>query len=154
MTTAATAGPALIFLSHAGVDGEAARALAALLRSAGFEVWLDLERLQPGALWQQEINSAVANAQGLILYVGQSGLAGWVDLEVQLALDRRVRERTFQIIPALGPGSDPSALPGFVRLFQALDLRGTQPPPDKLKALLDGIFQTAVEPVSVLPAER
>jgi WD40 repeat protein len=154
MTTAATAGPALIFLSHAGVDGEAARALAALLRSAGFEVWLDLERLQPGALWQQEINSAVANAQGLILYVGQSGLAGWVDLEVQLALDRRVRERTFQIIPALGPGSDPSALPGFVRLFQALDLRGTQPPPDKLKALLDDIFQAAVEPVSVLPADR
>jgi WD40 repeat protein len=154
MTTSAQITRSTIFLSHAGVDGEAARTLATLLRGAGFEVWLDLERLQAGDLWQHEINSAFAKSQALMIYVGQSGLAGWVDLEVQLALDRRVRELAFPIIPMLGPGSDPNALPGFVRLFQAIDMRETPPPPEKLKALLNRILETVGEPVSVLPPDR
>jgi WD40 repeat protein len=144
----------MMFLSHAGADGEAARALATLLRGAGFEVWLDLERLQPSHVWQHEISAALAKSQALMLYVGRLGGAGWVDLEVQLALDRRARHGAFPIIPVLGPGSDPKMLPGFIGLFQGLDMREAPPPPEKLRAILDEILKTAVEPVSALPPDR
>ncbi len=159
MATVVTAESApkapLVFLSHAGADGEAARALAALLRGAGMEVWLDVERLQPGDMWQREISTALRSAQALILYVGRSGVARWVDFEVQLALDRSAKEREFRIIPVLGPASDPNALPDFVRLFQWLDLREPQPSPEKLKKLVAGILKAAAEqPVSVLPPDR
>jgi hypothetical protein len=144
----------LIFLSHAGADSGAAAALSALLRGAGVEVWLDVERLRPGDLWQHEISSALKRSQALILYVGRSGIAQWVDFEVQVALDRNARERGFRIIPVLGPGSDAAALPEFVRLFQWLDLREGEPAPDKLRALLTVILQTDVAPVPVLPPDR
>jgi hypothetical protein len=144
----------LIFLSHAGADSDAARALAALLRGAGMEVWLDLERLQPGDMWQHEIHSALTRAQALILYVGRFELAHWVDFEVQVALDRNAKERTFRIIPVLGPGSDVSALPEFVRLFQCVNMREGQLPPEELKALVAGILRTDTKRVPVLPPER
>src|ERR1017187_10744066 len=43
----------LIFLSHSGEDTPCARELAQLLRPAGVDVWLDVERLQPGDRWGQ-----------------------------------------------------------------------------------------------------
>jgi hypothetical protein len=61
-STESASEPRLMFLSHAGADGEAARALSASLRGAGIEVWLDVERLRPGDMWLREITSALASA--------------------------------------------------------------------------------------------
>ena len=52
--SALSAKPALLFLSHSGIDGEAARELRRSGAAAGFRVWLDVEGgLQAGTVgWQ------------------------------------------------------------------------------------------------------
>src|SRR5262249_51226772 len=101
----------LLFLSHAGEEASAAKALAVQLRAAGIEVWLDIEKLRPGDAWQKMIAEALRSSQAVLLYVGRSGVTRWVDFEVQVALDRRAKDANFRLIPVLGQGSDPAALP-------------------------------------------
>lgn len=148
-------GVPLLFLSHAGEESEAARALAVALRRAGVEVWLDVERLKPGDRWQHEIGAALRRSRALILYVGQAGVARWVDFEVQIALDRAAKDGAFRLIPVLGPGADPAVLPDFVKLFHWLDLReDAHPAPEKLKDLLAGVLNRPAERIAVLPPDR
>src|SRR5271157_4865417 len=73
----------LIFLSHSGEDTPFARELAQLLRPAGVDVWLDVERLQPGDRWGQKIEDGLRQATAMVLYVGKSGVRHWVDQEVR-----------------------------------------------------------------------
>lgn len=149
------AGAPLLFLSHAGEESEAARALAVALRGAGVEVWLDVERLKPGDRWQHEIGAALRGSHALILYVGRAGVARWVDFEVQIALDRAAKDSDFRLIPVLGPGADPAALPDFVKLFHWLDLReDAHSAPEKLKELLTGVLNRPAERIAVLPPDR
>ena len=58
----------LVFLSHSADDAEAAKKLGALLRDAGIDVWLDMERLKPGDLWMPKIESAIDEADALIVW--------------------------------------------------------------------------------------
>jgi hypothetical protein len=73
MASAEVSSPARMFLSHAGADSEAARAIAALFRSAGVDVWLDVEQLHLGGLWQSDISNALASG-GAPCTRRQSGL--------------------------------------------------------------------------------
>jgi len=52
------------------------------------EVWLDVERLQPGQRWVAAIEQALEQPSALLLYVGQQGSPGGIDLETRVALDR------------------------------------------------------------------
>lgn len=147
--------PPLFFLSHSGDESEAAKTLAAALRGAGVEVWLDVDRLRPGDRWQHEIGTALQSAQAFLLYVGRTAVDRWVDFEVQIALDRAAKDRRFRLIPVLGPGADPAALPDFVKLFQWIDLRSSPiPAPETLRALLSGQAPSTSEAVPVLLPER
>jgi len=64
----------LIFLSHPGEDTPFARELAQLLRPAGVDVWLDVERLEPGDRWEHKIEDGLRQATAMVLYVGKSGV--------------------------------------------------------------------------------
>jgi len=113
----------LIFLSHSGEDTPFARELAQLLRPTGVDVWLDVERLQPGDRWGQKIEDGLRQATAMVLYVGKSGVRHWVDQEVRVALDRSTKDPDFRLIPVLGEGSNPEDLPLFLKQYQWLDLR-------------------------------
>jgi hypothetical protein len=109
-------------------------------RAAGLDVWLDVECLQPGDQWQKKIAKGLGDAQAFLVYAGRSGVARWVDFEVQVALHRHAKDPQFRVVPVLGPGADPSALPDFLKLFQWLDLRQGSISPDSLKSRDDGIL--------------
>ena len=113
----------LIFLSHSGADTQAAKHLAAVLRQRGLDVWLDVERLAPGDIWMDRLEEALVESRHLIVYVGPSGVRNWVGREVRVALDRSTKDQSFRLIPVLGPGADPDALPSFLKQHQWLDLR-------------------------------
>ena len=113
----------LFFLSHAGEDSESAKELARQIRESGIKVWLDVDNLKPGDLWQNNLENALNIATAFLVYVGKSGVKGWVDREVRFALSRNVKENNFPIIPVLGPGASVSELPIFLTQHQYLDLR-------------------------------
>jgi hypothetical protein len=144
----------LIFLSHSGEDTPSARELAQLLRPAGVDVWLDVERLQPGDRWGQKIEDGLRQATAMVLYVGKSGVRHWVDQEVRVALDRSTKEPDFRLIPVLGEGSNPDDLPLFLKQYQWLDLREGWSNASELKRLIKGATRRHAEGVSLLPSGK
>ena len=137
----------VVFLSHAGIDTEAARALKARILAApaaqenGLSVWFDKDDLAAGQPWQRQIETAIEHSYAFAVYVGSKGVANWVDAEVRLALNRAITEPDYRFIPVLAGGAPgPDALPGFARQFQGVvDVESRSDQFDALmRAILDG----------------
>jgi hypothetical protein len=69
--------PPLLFLSHAGIDTEAARALKQRLEAApearehGLRVWFDKDDLRAGEPWQAQLEEAIQRrSTAFAVYVG------------------------------------------------------------------------------------
>src|SRR3954465_2157678 len=146
MPDASRPQPLLLFLSHAGIDTEAARALKQRLEAApeareyGLHVWFDKDDLRAGELWQAQLEEAIRHrSAAFAVYVGSRGVVNWVDAEIQLALGRAVTDPTYRFIPILAPQAPgPEALPGFVALYQGVaDVEGR---PDQFAKLVAAIL--------------
>ena len=120
--------PRLLFLSHAGIDTEAARALKQRIETApearehGLRVWFDKDDLRAGEPWQAQLEEAIRHrSAAFAVYVGSRGVVNWVDAEIQLALGRAVTDPAYPFIPIVAPHAPgPEALPGFVALYQGV----------------------------------
>jgi hypothetical protein len=69
--------PPLLFLSHAGIDTEAARALKQRLEAApeaqehGLRAWFDKDDLRAGEPWQAQLAAAIQHhSTAFAVYVG------------------------------------------------------------------------------------
>src|SRR4051794_16444044 len=62
-----------VFLSHAGVDTQAAHHFAEMLRRNGVDVWFDKDNLQPGDRWMATLEDAIEQSSAMLVYVGQLG---------------------------------------------------------------------------------
>ena len=87
----------MLFLSHAGADTEAARALkrrleeAPAAREQGLKVWFDKDDLRAGTPWQKQLEELVERrVTACAVYVGSKGVVNWVEAEVRLALSRAI----------------------------------------------------------------
>jgi hypothetical protein len=138
----------LLFLSHSGIDTEAAKALKARIvaspaaRAQGLQVWFDKEDLRAGEPWQSQIEEAIRQSHAFAVYVGSKGVVNWVEVEVRLALNRAITEPNYRFVPILsGAAPGPEALPGFARQFQGVfDVEAQPDQFDKLmRAVLDGV---------------
>lgn len=116
-----------VFLSHNSVDKPAVEPLARRLRSAGLEPWLDVWQLTPGGNWQEELGVGLRRSAACAVFVGAAGLGDWAREELQVALDRAAKDRSFRVFLVLLPGIaepfDPSALPPFLATRTWVDLR-------------------------------
>ncbi|MFQ6024466.1 MAG: toll/interleukin-1 receptor domain-containing protein, partial [Acidiferrobacterales bacterium] len=118
----------LLFLSHAGADTEAARALAERIESTpeaqarGLKVWFDKKDLEPGQGWQAQLERALErDSTAFAVYVGSRGVINWVDSEVRVALSRARSDPDYPFIPILSQQcSDSEALPAFARQYQGV----------------------------------
>jgi hypothetical protein len=63
-----------IFLSYSRQQFYFAESLARTLESNGFDVWFDIQRLQPGCDWHAEIEMGIGNAQAIVLIASQAAL--------------------------------------------------------------------------------
>jgi WD40 repeat protein len=130
-----------VFLSYNRADQTAVKTIASKLRDAGVEPWLDEWNLIPGKPWQEEIETALQTCGSCAVFIGPEGTGPWQNEEMRTALDRRVREDGYRVIPVLLPGGvreERGALPSFLTRvtwvkFQELD------DPDALRHLLAGI---------------
>jgi hypothetical protein len=118
----------VLFLSHAGVDAEAALRLADRIeatpeaREHGLEVWVDKRDLEAGSGWQQQLERAIEErSTAFAVYLGATGVINWVDSEVRVALSRARGDPAYRFIPIISAGAEGSgALPGFARQYQGV----------------------------------
>jgi WD40 repeat protein len=144
-STVTPAGAAhLLFLSHAGVDSEAALRLAKRLeeseeaRAHGLTVWIDKADLRAGSRWKAALQSALASSTAFAVYVGSRGVVNWVWDEVSVALDRAHRETRYPLVPVLAPGMTSADLPSFLSQYQGV---GDPERPDEFRMLLRAVVR-------------
>ena len=114
-------GEPLLFLSHAGIDGDAALRLAERIELAGVKVWIDKRDLQPGRGWREQLEDAIVNrSTAFAVYIGRRGAVNWVEAEIDIALSRAIQRGPYPFIPIVCAGQDISALPHFARRYQGV----------------------------------
>ena len=116
-----------VFLSHNSADKEAVENIAQRLRQeANLQPFLDKWHLIPGQPWQEKLEKALDQSRTCAVFLGPSGLGSWENEEMRDALDQRVRDKYFRVIPILLPGADPkdkTTLPRFLRRLIWVDFR-------------------------------
>ncbi len=94
-----------VFLSHSSADKPAVEDLARRLRELGIEPFLDKWHLVPGEPWQEALEEALDASRTCAVFLGPTGLGAWQNEEMRSALETRVSDRAFRVIPVLLPGS-------------------------------------------------
>lgn len=92
-----------VFLCHAHSDKDAVKTIYARLKREGVDVWLDKEKLLPGADWEYEIRKAVRESDVVIVCLSkQFSQAGFRQKEVRIALEEADKKPPGEIfiIPA------------------------------------------------------
>lgn len=126
-----------IFLSYSSADRDVVRNVARRLREAGVKVWFDKDSLSPGSGWQDELATQLMDSRACAVFVGPDEIVGWKRYEMEVALDRSVKDRDFHVFPVLLPGIehfDASVLPPFLAMRQWVDLRAG---PESVEAIQD-----------------
>jgi tetratricopeptide (TPR) repeat protein len=79
-----------VFLSHASEDKPIARQLCAMMRAEGWiDPWLDEEKLLPGHIWRNEIESAEKDTDVVMVLLSNRSVSkeGYIQREIKLAID-------------------------------------------------------------------
>src|SRR5260370_42433663 len=76
-----------IFISYMHDDGDFTEILNTRIKSAGFETWIDDDKLHAGEDWRAEIDEAIKNALALIVIMSPEAKASeYVTYEWSFAL--------------------------------------------------------------------
>lgn len=147
-----------VFLSHSNADKPAVEAIARRLRELDVRAWLDRWEMVGGRTWQEEVETALADAACCAVFVGPGGFGGVHEEEMRIAIERQIAlgkvGDEYRVIPVLLPGGSPNGVPAFLArrswvTFTALDdegalrtllhaVRGTAPGPDAKAASVLG----------------
>ena len=102
-----------VFLSHNTADKPAVEEIARRLEAEGIEPWFDAWHLVPGEKWQPALEKALTEARASVIVVGPSGMGPWQDEEMRVAIDRRISDPGYRVVPLLLPGAQRlAAVPG------------------------------------------
>jgi len=113
-----------VFLSHAHGDAEIVERLGIKLADeAQFHVWLDKWILIPGEHWQQEMARGLDQAKTCAVCIGKDTPKGWFREEIQRALNRQTKDRSFRVIPVILPGGDRTVIDDFLELRTWVDFK-------------------------------
>jgi len=99
-----------LFISHRNGEDEnvaLVRAINAHFSQLGFDVFVDFERLQPGATWRNEIYTWLGVCHAAVVVLSPATLAEdsvWVPRECSILAWRKALDPKFPVIPVLLPG--------------------------------------------------
>ena len=126
-----------VFLCHNSRDKEEVKAIGARLRTRGIYPWLDEWEIPPGARWQTELEKQLSSIRSAAVFIGDRTPGPWQDTETQMLLQRFAGSRRPLIPVILGSRAGEPRLPGFLRVYQLVDMR--RPEPDPFEQLVWGI---------------
>jgi hypothetical protein len=138
-----------VFLSHATADKPAVEYLARKLQEAGIAPFLDKWHLIPGEPWEEALEQALDESRTCAVFLGPKGIGGWQNEEMRSALESRVRDKAFRVIPVLLPNSfEPrkEELPRFLRRLTWVDFRAGLDDEEAFRRLVSGIRGIAPGP--------
>jgi hypothetical protein len=107
------------FLSYSRKDEAAAQQIVAAMQAHGLKVWRDVDQIEPGTLWQKEMEKGLLGASA-ILYLASKNSAESKWIAYELAA---FRDRGSAVIPIILDDAGPSAIPSVLRDIQWLDAR-------------------------------
>jgi WD40 repeat protein len=94
------------FLSYNSLDLPVVRDLYERLQRGGLEPYLEREEVAPGDVFQRKLAEGLHASKSCVVFLGPNGLGPWQKEELQVAIDRRVRDEAFRVIPVLLPGAE------------------------------------------------
>jgi hypothetical protein len=119
-----------VFLSHNSADKDAVEALARRLEDvAHLQPFLDKWHLVPGNTWQEELEQALDDSRTSAVFIGPNGIGLWENEEMRSALDTRVNQSGYRVVPVLLPGAtmrERGQLPRFLSRLTWVDFRGAE----------------------------
>lgn len=133
-----------VFLCHNSKEKHAVRQINALLQKRKVATWLDEEQLPPGRAWQDLLEQQIQSIKSVAVFVGESGIGPWQNVEIRAFLGEFVARQCPVIPVILRECEAVPQLPLFMRQFTWVDFRRTSP--DPLRQLMWGI--TGVRPVN------
>jgi len=90
-----------VFVSHSSQDNPIVTRIVSDLRDLGHVVWVDHSDLPYGASLAGSIQAGIAESDAFLLLLSQSSLtSGWVDIEWQAALERKVADDAYTFLLA------------------------------------------------------
>lgn len=96
-----------VFLSHSHLDADWVEELAKRLEDERrIRPWLDRWVLIPGTPFQREMARGLEQAGSCAVCLGQHTPQGWVEKEIEKALNRQAQDPEFRVIPVLLPRAD------------------------------------------------
>lgn len=126
-----------VFLCHNSADKSAVRRIAEKLRDCGILPWLDESELRPGIRWQDALEEQIQHIESAAVFVGSEGIGPWQDMELKAFISEFV-SRDCPVIPVVLDSCETvPKLPVFIRGFQLVDFRQSEP--DPMKQLIWGI---------------
>ena len=120
-----------VFMCHNSEDKDAIRQMNLHLQKSNIRTWLDEEQLPPGRLWQELLEEQIGVIKTVAVFVGDSGLGPWQNIEIRAFLQEFIRRRC-PVIPVILPEcTNVPALPLFLNQLTWVDFRKTTPDPFK-----------------------
>jgi hypothetical protein len=110
-----------VFMSYGSSDLPIVRQICDMLRRHDINIWLDLERIEPGAWIQDSLSWALRSSRTVAFMLGAGGIGPWQMAELRLAIDHCITDDTL-LIPVLLPGAAqiPDDIP-FLRLVNQVN---------------------------------
>lgn len=132
-----------VYFSYNSRDRALVEPIAARLKRAGLEPWLDRWALTPGGDWQRELGAGLDACVACAVFVGAHDIGAWELQEVTVAIDRAATQRGFRVFPVLLPGVDepfdPNRLPHFLRARTWVDFRDPRHDRRALQHLINAV---------------
>jgi hypothetical protein len=94
------------FLSYNSLDLPVVRDVYQRLQRGGLEPYLEREEVAPGDVFQRALAEGLHASKSCVVFLGPNGLGPWQKEELQVAIDKRVRDEAFRVIPVLLPGAE------------------------------------------------
>ncbi|MGB7923475.1 MAG: toll/interleukin-1 receptor domain-containing protein [Pyrinomonadaceae bacterium] len=118
-----------VFLCHNSIDKAAVKQIGKQLIRRGIRPWLDEWELPPGRPWQRVLEEQIEKIKSVAVFVGESGLGPWAEIEVDAFLREFVKRHCPAIPVILPTAREIPKLPVFLEGMHWVDFRKDDPNP-------------------------
>lgn len=128
-----------VFLCHNSKEKSEVERIREQLVQKGIYAWLDKYDFAPFRPWQEQLDEIIPQIKAAAIFLGSSGVGPWADIEMREFLVEFAKRKIRMGLVILPGCSDEliQAVPRFLRSFQWVDFRESNP--DPMEQLIWGI---------------